>query len=300
MFIFDEDNKEVYNINEDNNPVNIVFVAGDGEYNMRDPENNSDQDYEGNFRNPTEKYHPNNENLAINTYDVNIATVDHQIRYKDDNLDYLNDYDYQPKKEMTIPEKHYNFIKENFDFLEETGEVLEKDRIKIVNNTEDDINKIFNSISKDEKELLGANRNDNKWIRKNTYRYVVKRFIEYDNGKPIGFVDIFEEPEINNNKINSIKNTIGISVIVIPSYRGKGIATKLAMKAKEWFINEQDIWNTIYWSSRSKNKPSIEIAKNLGFKLDKTYKEDGGWVTYKLDKSDNITEDEMEELLYIM
>jgi hypothetical protein len=97
------------------NRISLDWTNPEGSYNLRNPKNNSDQDYEGNFYEPTEKI-TKSEDLR-GYMDVNIATVNHGLQFNDDDNTYMTDFEYEPKKEMTIPEKHYKFIKENFDFL---------------------------------------------------------------------------------------------------------------------------------------------------------------------------------------
>ena len=93
--------------------LNLQWNIDGGAYNIHDPKNNSSQDYEGNFYDPTEKV--NNESGFM---DVTISQPEYSINFKDSNDHYLSDYDFQPKESPTIPEKHYKFIKENFDFLD--------------------------------------------------------------------------------------------------------------------------------------------------------------------------------------
>jgi len=101
--------------------LNLQYVTTDGAFNMKNPKNNSTQDYIGSFEDPTiPKKDLNNEEFSW-LDSKSGATDEVGIKNKDDNQSYLSDYEYgknSDNKEPTIRDKYYKFIQENFDFLD--------------------------------------------------------------------------------------------------------------------------------------------------------------------------------------
>lgn len=103
------------NKNEDG-CLEIQWNMTDGAFNIKDPKNNSNQDYEGNFYDPTEKV----QSEATDYFDLDSRQMgDINVDEVDNKHDYFTNYELENghKPEPTIRDKHYQFIKENFDFL---------------------------------------------------------------------------------------------------------------------------------------------------------------------------------------
>lgn len=97
--------------------MQLQWSNNDGSYNIRDPKNNSNQDYIGDFYEPTERKLVQEQ--LIGHVSTDISTVDKSVDFNDYQADYLTSYELLPKQEMTQKQKYYQFIKESFNFLDE-------------------------------------------------------------------------------------------------------------------------------------------------------------------------------------
>ena len=91
----------------------------------------------------------------------------------------------------------------------------------------DDRMKIINSLNKSDFRQFG------------NFKNVYYQKIYYDNKKPIGFI----VAERHNEKG---KLVVDISLAVIPEYRGKGLAYKMAYEAIKKLKKDKNIYK-IYW-----------------------------------------------------
>ena len=112
----------------------------------------------------------------------------------------------------------------------------------------DDRMKIINSLNKSDFRQFG------------NFKNVYYQKIYYDNKKPIGFI----VAERHNEKG---KLVVDISLAVIPEYRGKGLAYKMAYEAIKKLKKDKNIYK-IYWGCEKNNTASILLAKKLGFEHD--------------------------------
>lgn len=120
-----------------------------------------------------------------------------------------------------------------------------------------DIKSIIKSLNKDDYNSFDT--------PKNAYYYE----IEYKDKKPIGFVIL---RQYNNESAD-------ISIAVSPEYRRLGIAERLAKNAISVAKKDDNLYY-LYWGALKNNKKSQELAKKMGFKLNKDY---GDRVEYRIE-----------------
>jgi len=115
-----------------------------------------------------------------------------------------------------------------------------------------DVKKVVDSLS--EKEL--------NYICSGTFKdspFVKYRDIHYENGEPVGFIDIYVNPES--------KNKGSIVIAVKEDARGKGIAKNLISKALKKTSSIKDL-EVLEWKADNTNKESIALAQYFGFKFE--------------------------------
>lgn len=128
-------------------------------------------------------------------------------------------------------------------------------------------NKIYSTLTDDEKRLLGGTA-DPKWISNNKQNdNLMKRVILRDGRKAISFAEVWD----------NFDRTAQISIATIndPKYRGKGNASK-AVKEVEKYVNKygkQRIDELTWWVSK-KNQASIKVAEDNKFIKDSSYVDD--------------------------
>lgn len=131
-------------------------------------------------------------------------------------------------------------------------------RAKRAAKTKTDMDKLFNTLSEDDKELLGSNRDDKEWLKLEEGEFVVKRFMKKNGDMPIAALDI----------MTTTKNgELTIALMTNPNYRGKGTATELAKKSIEWFDKNADKYGAdrLDWGAYAKNEASQRVAQKAGF-----------------------------------
>lgn len=135
---------------------------------------------------------------------------------------------------------------------------------KYINKTRDSVEKIVNTMSKKEKDLLGVHPNYPYMADDDAVYDVAKRFIERYKNEPVAFLDIYYD----NNKSG------WIAIGTRSDARGKGHANSLVKKAQNWLDSPQakDIleMNTLNWTAKNENKASIDLAKKSGFTTKKS------------------------------
>lgn len=141
-------------------------------------------------------------------------------------------------------------------------------------STSDKVNQIINTMSKDEKQKLAIDENE-EYLTFEQGSSVVKRILSSDASKtPVAFFDLLEDGDTVQVALGTRSGD---------QYRGKGYATKAAQKGLKWYDKNKDKfgYKQIVWGVRTDNQPSIKIAKKLGFKLDNnSYSKDKKWVNY--------------------
>ena len=134
------------------------------------------------------------------------------------------------------------------------------------------VNKIFSTMSKKDKELLGVKRDelieDEDSREKIGYTFVNK----YKN-KPVSFI------YMENWQYDTTANIV---IGTDPKHRNKGMASKAVEKGIEWFKNNPEL-DTLEWKAFSNNKASRALAKKYGFEyIDYLSSDDD--ITYRITK----------------
>ena len=140
--------------------------------------------------------------------------------------------------------------------------------------TKSDVEQIINTMTKDEKNRLTLDDNDD-YLTFEQGSSVVKRILKKYGDTPVAFFDMLED----GNNVNVTLGTRSGS-----EYRGKGYASKAAEEGMKWFEKNKHRfgYEKIIWGVRTDNDASIKIAKKMGFILDPTsYSDDKKWVNYE-------------------
>lgn len=136
--------------------------------------------------------------------------------------------------------------------------------------TLDDIKYIDLALSDKDLRQLGYDEGK-KEVEKKANAYKTVRWgyykVEYVDGKPVGYVYGTRHDEKGGI------NTLNVSIAVLPEYRGKGIAEKLAKGLCAHAKNDKLV-DRIVWATKKGNDSSYNLAKKLGFQ------DDGGNKTY--------------------
>lgn len=142
--------------------------------------------------------------------------------------------------------------------------------------TEPHVDRIFNSMSKEDKDRLTYY--DDSYMGPEEATRLMKRILVNVGDTPIAFCDVFGDEEGNAE--------IAIGVDSDPNYRGHGYGKKAARQVMNWYEkHKDDIPGELGWGVRSDNEPSIRTAKGLGFEkyqTDKPHKDKHGktWEYY--------------------
>lgn len=132
--------------------------------------------------------------------------------------------------------------------------------LKQVNQTYNDVQGIFDTMSKKEKKLLGV---DGKvYNAREDGAAIAKRFIKKVGDESVAFLDIYYtgNPEVG---------TITIGTRSGDKYRHKGYGRELVEEGKHWLNTPEakDIlgMKLLGWGAERENKKSIELARSSGF-----------------------------------
>lgn len=163
--------------------------------------------------------------------------------------------------------------------LTDEGQKRKIARDNIIRNRQytDDVNTIIRSLSEKEKQLLGAEL-DEDWIPKNSEYDVLstkaKTFITKVGDKPVSALEIWT----NGGKTGQIS----IATLNDPKYRGKGYASKEVEDAIKWVnrYGNKTIDELEWWAEKS-NTGSRRLAEKNGFKEDDNLGYDD-WVRYTM------------------
>lgn len=155
-------------------------------------------------------------------------------------------------------------------------QALDNRRARNANKTESDVDSIVSTLNKHDRYLLDMDDDETEWLRSDQRRWVVKRFIENVENKPVAFVDVLNEGE--NDKGNP---NVAISIATRNDERNKGYGYKVAKRATENIIRNSDKYGTVTWRARAENVASQKLAEKLGYKLDEK-KSDNNWRYYRL------------------
>ena len=124
----------------------------------------------------------------------------------------------------------------------------------------DDVNKIVESLSKEEQRKLGKGNNQEKWIdddeRIEVSSMIAKTFIQRYGDTPVSMLEIWDEG-----------NGVGqIAIATNPKYRGTGVTSKNIEDAIKWFDSEANTrLKDLQWNNLKENPKSGQIAERFGF-----------------------------------
>lgn len=127
--------------------------------------------------------------------------------------------------------------------------------------TTDDVNDIVRTLSKKERDFLGA-EDGKDWIEKEheleTLSNKAYTFVEKQGDVPVSFVEVWT----NGGRTGQI----ALATRNDPRYRGKGYASKGVKKAVEWCdrYGNKSI-DELEWIAEKNNIASINLAKKHGF-----------------------------------
>lgn len=137
----------------------------------------------------------------------------------------------------------------------------------------DDINDIVRTLSKQEKEFLGAPE-DEDWIDKQyeneTLRNKAVSFITKQGDIPTSFIEVWT----NGGRTGQIS----LATRNDPKYRGQGLASKNVEDVIKW-VNQygSKSIDELEWIADRQNKASIALAKKYGFVEDDPNKHGHNW-----------------------
>ena len=124
----------------------------------------------------------------------------------------------------------------------------------------DDVNTIVDSLSENEKRMLGMKSNDTKWIeddaRAETVVNIAKTFIQKHGDTPVSMLEIWDDG-----------TDVGqIAIATNPNYRGSGATTKNINDAIKWFNSQSNKkLKDLQWNNLKENSKSGQIASKHGF-----------------------------------
>lgn len=138
--------------------------------------------------------------------------------------------------------------------------------------TKSDMDNLYNTLSDEDKKLLGDDNAQKEWLKLEEGEFVVKRFMEKYENKPIAALDI----------MTTTKNGhLTVAIMTDPNYRGKGAASKLAKRSVDWFDKNADKYGaeSLGWGAYANNKASRRIAEKVGFIYNERAS-DEDWAVY--------------------
>ena len=159
--------------------------------------------------------------------------------------------------------------------LTDEGRQRYKYRSNIIRNRPytDDVNDIVRTLSKKERDFLGA-EDGKDWIEKKyeleTLTNKANTFISKEGNTPISFVEIWT----NGGRTGQIS----LATRNDPKYRGKGYASKNVEKAINWCdrYGSKSI-DELEWIADRRNTASIALGKKYGFVEDDPNKHGHNW-----------------------
>ena len=137
----------------------------------------------------------------------------------------------------------------------------------------DDVNDIVRTLSKKERDFLGAADNED-WIDKKYERNALvnkaKTFVSKEGDTPVSFIEIWT----NGGRTGQI----ALATRNDPKYRGKGYASKNVEQAIKWVdrYGNKSI-DELEWIADRKNTASVNLGKKYGFVEDNPNKHGHNW-----------------------
>ena len=137
----------------------------------------------------------------------------------------------------------------------------------------DDVNSIVKTLSKKERDFLGADENED-WIDKKYERETLSNkaytFIKKEGDIPVSFVEVWT----NGGRTGQI----ALATRNDPQYRGKGYASEGVEKTLKWIdkYGSKSI-DELEWIADRNNTASVNLAKKYGFEEDDPNKHGHDW-----------------------
>lgn len=149
-------------------------------------------------------------------------------------------------------------------------------RVKNAAKTKGKMDRLYNTLSNEDKKLLGDDNGSKEWLSIQEGEFVVKRFIKEHGDTPVSALDIMTTTKDGH---------LTVAIMTNPNYRGSGEASKLASKAVDWFDKNADKYGAVElgWGAYANNKASRSIAEKSGFKYNKKASDDE-WSVYDYKK----------------
>jgi RimJ/RimL family protein N-acetyltransferase len=137
-------------------------------------------------------------------------------------------------------------------------------------------NKIYDSLSDQEKYFLMAEKNAPRYVNPEEYgkngTNAYSRIEQYKD-TPVSVIDIWKNDRGGADVSIAVRND--------EKFRHKGYASRALENGLKYFYEHPDI-EYLVWGVNAENHPSIELAKKYGFEF---YNDLGdGWQTYIIDK----------------
>lgn len=153
------------------------------------------------------------------------------------------------------------------------------------NQRKEDIDSVYNRLSKKEKALIGDDENAKEYLSTDEGEYVVKRLVDRSDDKPVAFLDMMTSTK---------PGELIVTVATDPDYRGQGRAEKLARKGIKWFDKNGAKYGFEYldWGFYEENKASQKVAEKVGFKF---FKQDDDWIVYRYTTDPNVKHDDFDD-----
>lgn len=160
--------------------------------------------------------------------------------------------------------------------LTEAGKIRYRENRNVVRNKPhtDDVNSIVKTLSRKEKQFLGAT-DKGDWIDKKHERDTLKEkavtFVSKKGDTPVSFVEVWTNGGTTGQIALATRND--------PQYRGKGYASKNVEEAIKWCdrYGKKSI-KELEWIADRNNTASINLAKKYGFEEDDPNKHGHDWT----------------------
>ena len=135
-----------------------------------------------------------------------------------------------------------------------------RDRTKRELKNVNDVNKVVDSLSDNEKRLLGMRKDETKWISDEDAigksSDIIKTFIQRHGDTPVSMIEIWD---LGDGKGD-------IAIATNPNYRGQGYTSKNIADMTNWFNSARNTKiKDLQWNNLKENKVSGQIAEKHGF-----------------------------------
>lgn len=133
----------------------------------------------------------------------------------------------------------------------------ERRRAKNWYDTRDAVEKIYQTMTKEERDKLTYYEGDKPYSNEEESSRLMKRVLLKIGDEPMAFCDIWTDDETYDNVCIGVANT--------EQARNKGYGTQVANEAVKWYKRYADEGRELVWSARTDNQGSKKIAEKTGF-----------------------------------